>query len=349
MPGPPKPIHLIVPGGVGGVLDIRACWLAERLGRALGQTFVVENRSGAGGNVGMESAARSPADGYALVVIHRGTMTINLHLYARTGYDPVADFVPIARVGLAPLMLAVHPSVPVRSAGESIALAKAKPGQLNYGSPGNGTPPHVAAGLYKRMADIDVVHVPFNSGGQETQALVWGRITYTIEGLTLQLPLVQSGRLRALGVTSARRLPALPDIPTLAESGLPGYEFMSWVGIAAPAATPREIVDRLAREVAAIEETADAREWFATYGAEAGTIAPDAFAAEIRARHSRWGQTIAMLTSNWIDMSAQRNHLLSLINASWTTQTIGAAPRCLGQHTLAVVRTPGRLCVAAFA
>jgi tripartite-type tricarboxylate transporter receptor subunit TctC len=289
---PSKPIHLVVPGGVGGVVDIRARWLAERLGPALGQAFVVENRSGAGGNIGMESVARSPADGYTLVVIHQGTMTMNPHLYARTGYDPLADFVPIARVGLAPLMLAVHPSVPARSVGELIALAKAKPGQLNYGSPGNGTPPHLAAELFKRMAGIDAVHVPFNGGGQETQALVGGQITYTIEGLTLQLPLVQSGRLRALGVTSARRLPALPDIPTLAESGLPGYEFMGWIGIAAPAATPREIVERLAREIAAIEATAEARDWFATYGAEAGTIAPNAFAAEIRAEHARWGQVI---------------------------------------------------------
>ena len=291
-PWPSKPIHLVVPGGVGGVVDIRARWLAERLGPALGQAFVVENRSGAGGNIGMELVARSPSDGYTLVVIHQGTMTINPHLYARTGYDPLADFVPIARVGLAPLLLAVHPSVPARSVGELIALAKAKPGQLNYGSPGNGTPPHVAAELFKRMAGIDAAHVPFNGGGQETQALVGGQITYTIEGLTLQLPLVQSGRLRALGVTSARRLPALPDIPTLAESGLPGYEFMGWIGIAAPAATPREIVDRLAREIAAIEATAEARDWFATYGAEAGTIAPNAFAAEIRAEHARWGQVI---------------------------------------------------------
>ena len=289
---PSKPIHLVVPAGVGGVVDIRARWLTERLGPALGQAIVVENRPGAGGNIGMQAVARSPADGYTLVVIHQGTMTMNPHLYARTGYDPLTDFVPIARVGVAPLMLATHPSVPATSVGELIALAKAKPRLLNYGSPGNGTPPHVAAELFKRMAGIDAVHVPFNGGGQETQALVGGQITYTIEGLTLQLPLVQSGRLRALGVTSARRLPALPDIPTLSESGLPGYEFMGWIGIAAPAATPRNIVDRLAREIAAIEATAEARDWFATYGAEAGTIAPDAFAAEIRAEHAKWGQVI---------------------------------------------------------
>jgi tripartite-type tricarboxylate transporter receptor subunit TctC len=289
---PARPIRLVVPGGVGGVIDIRARWLAEKLAPLLGQTIVVENRPGAGGNVGMEQVARAAADGHTLVVIHQGTMTMNPHLYALTGYDPLADFAPIARVGISPLMLAVHPGVPASSVAELIALAKARPGRLDFGSPGNGTPPHLAGELFRRVAAIDVVHVPFNGGGQETQALVAGQIAYTIEGLSLQAPLVKAGRLRALAVTGPRRVASWPDVPTLAEAGLPGGEFLGWIGIAAPAATPRTIVDRLARDIAAVLALPESREWLAAIGAEAGTIEPDEFAAAIRSEHERWGRVI---------------------------------------------------------
>jgi tripartite-type tricarboxylate transporter receptor subunit TctC len=289
---PTKPVRLVVPGGVGGVIDIRARWLAEKLSPRIGQTIVVENRSGAGGNVGMEQVARSTPDGYTLVVIHQGTMTMNPHLYARPGYDALVDFAPIARVGIGPLMLAVNASVPASSVAELIALARARPGKLDFGSPGNGTPPHLAGELFRRVAAIDVVHVPFNGGGQETQALVAGQIAYTIEGLSLQAPQVKAGRLRALAVTGPQRVPSWPDVPTMAEAGLAEYEFLGWIGIAAPASTPRPIVDRLARDLAAVLALPESREWLAGIGAEPGTIAPDAFAAAIRAEHERWGQVI---------------------------------------------------------
>jgi len=289
---PTKPVRLVVPGGVGGVIDIRARWLAEKLSPMIGQTMVVENRPGAGGNVGMEQVARSTPDGYTLVVIHQGTMTMNPHLYARPGYDALADFTPIARVGISPLMLAVNPSVPAGTVAELIALAKTRPGKLDFGSPGNGTPPHLAGELFRRVAAIDVVHVPFNGGGQETQALIAGQIAYTIEGLSLQAPQVQAGRLRALAVTGPRRVPSWPDVPTMAEAGLAGCEFLGWIGIAAPAATPRPIVERLARDIAAVLALPESREWLSAIGAEPGTIAPEAFAAEIRAEHHRWGQVI---------------------------------------------------------
>ena len=289
---PTKPVRLVVPGGVGGVIDIRARWLADKLSPMIGQTMVVENRPGAGGNVGMEQVARSTPDGYTLVVIHQGTMTMNPHLYARPGYDALADFTPIARVGISPLMLAVNPSVPAGTVAELIALAKARPGKLDFGSPGNGTPPHLAGELFRRVAAIDVVHVPFNGGGQETQALIGGQIAYTIEGLSLQAPQVQAGRLRALAVTGPRRVPSWPDVPTMAEAGLAGCEFLGWIGIAAPAATPRPIVERLARDIAAVLAQPESREWLSAIGAEPGTIAPEAFAAEIRAEHHRWGQVI---------------------------------------------------------
>ena len=291
-PWPTKPVRIVVPGGPGGVIDVRARWLADRLGPALGQAVVVENRTGAGGNLGMEHVARSAPDGYTLAIIHQGTMAMNPHLYARTGYDALADFVPITRVGMGPLMLAVPVDSPVKSAADLIRIAKARPGQLSFGSPGNGTPPHLASELFERLAGIDVLHVPYKGGGQETQALVAGQIDFTIEGLNVQLPQVKGGRLRALAVTSASRMPLLPDVPTLAEAGAPGYEFVGWVGIAAPAGTPPAIVDRLYRAIATVESTAEAREWFAAVGAEPGVISPDAFASLVRAEYAHWGQVI---------------------------------------------------------
>lgn len=291
-PWPTKPIRLVVPGGPGGVIDVRARWLADRLGPVLGQLMVVENRTGAGGNIGMEHVARSAPDGYTLAIIHQGTMAMNPHLYARTGYDALVDFVPITRLGMGPLMLAVPADSPAKSAADLIRIAKARPGQFSFGSPGNGTPPHLASELFKRLAGIDVLHVPYKGGGQETQALVAGQIDFTIEGLNVQLPQVKGGRLRALAVTSASRLLLLPDMPTLAEAGVPGYEFIGWVGVAAPAATSPAIIDRLYRAIAAVESTAEARNWFAAVGAEPGVIAPDAFAAVVRAEYAHWGRVI---------------------------------------------------------
>jgi len=289
---PTKPIHLIVPGGVGGVTDIRARWLAEHLAPVLGQSIIVENKPGAGGNIGTEIGARSAPDGYTLIIIHQGTMTINPHVYSHLGYDPIADFAPITHLGVGPLLLAVNPDVPATTVGELVQLAKAKPGQLNFGSPGTGTPPHLAAELFKRAAGIDTVHVPYKGGGQAVSDLIAGHISYSIEGLTVQLPYVKAGRLRPLAVTGSRRVASLPDIPTMAEAGVPGYEFQGWVGIAAPAATPKPIVARLYREISAILATAEAREWFAAFGADPGADPPDVFAASIRAEHAKWGRVI---------------------------------------------------------
>ena len=242
-PWPAKPIQLIVPGGAGGVVDIRGRWLAERLAPALGQPVIVENKLGAGGNIGMGMAARSKPDGYTLVIIHQGTMTINPHLYSRLGYDPLTDFIPITRLGLGPLLLAVNPKVPATTVSELVQFAKANPGKLTFSSPGVGTPPHLASELFKRVAGIDVAHVPYKGGGQAVADLIGGHITFTIEGLTVLLPQVKAGKLRALGVTGPRRVASLPEIPTIAEAGVAGYEFQGWVGVAAPAGTPKPIID----------------------------------------------------------------------------------------------------------
>ncbi|MEJ8856764.1 tripartite tricarboxylate transporter substrate binding protein [Variovorax robiniae] len=288
---PSRPLK-IVAGGVGSVTDIRGRWLAERLSSALGQPVIVENNAAAGGNVGAETVARSAPDGYTLLLIHQGTAAFNPHLFARTGYDPLTDFAPITRWGYGSLLLTVAPGVPATSVRELVALAKAKPGELNFASPGIGTPPHLASELFKRAAGIDAVHVPYKGGGAMMAALLAGQVTWAIEGLTAQLPQVRAGSLRALGVTGAQRSPSLPDVPTIAEAGVPGYEFAGWTGIAAPANTPRPVIDRLYAEIVNISSTQDARIWFANGGAEPGLLAPEAFGAFIRSENMRWGQVI---------------------------------------------------------
>jgi tripartite-type tricarboxylate transporter receptor subunit TctC len=289
---PTKPVRVIVPGGPGGVIDIRARWLADRLMPALGQSVVVENKPGAGGNIGTEMGARSAPDCYTLTFVHQGTMAINPHLYSHLGYDPLTDFAPITHLGVGPLLLTVNADVPAATVAELVRLAKAKPGQLNFGSPGTGTPPHLAGELFKRVAGIDVVHVPYNGGGQSATALISGQVSFMIEGLSVVLPLVKAGRLRPLAVTGPRRVASLPDVPTMAEAGLPSYEFIGWVGISAPAATPKPIIDRLYREIGKILATAEARDWFGAIGAEPLADTPEAFAAAIRAEHVKWGRVI---------------------------------------------------------
>jgi tripartite-type tricarboxylate transporter receptor subunit TctC len=288
---PARPLRLVA-GGPAGIADIRGRWLAERLGAALGQPVVVENNGAAGGNVGAEQVARAAPDGYTLLVLHQGIAAINPHLYAQIGFDPLRDFAPVTRFGHGSLLLTVHPSLPVTSVRELIALARQKPGALNFGSPGNGTPPHLAAEMFRRAAGIETTHIPFKGGGAMMTALLAGQVQWCMEGLTAQLPHVRAGSLRALAVTGARRVPTLPDLPTIAEAGVPGYEYAGWTGLAAPAATPRAVVDRLQAEVARIAATDEARQWFAATGADAGVLSPDAFNAFIREEHTRLGRLI---------------------------------------------------------
>jgi tripartite-type tricarboxylate transporter receptor subunit TctC len=288
---PSKPLR-IVTGGAGGITDIRARWLAQRLGAALGQPVVVENNGAAGGNVGAEQVARSAPDGYTLLLIHQGTAAVNPHLYTHTGYNPLTDFAPLTRFGHGSLLLAVHPGVQAASVRELIALAQAKPGALNYGTPGNGTPPHLAAELFKRAAGIEATHVPYKGGGAMMQAMLGGHVQYCIEGLTAALPQVRAGNLRALGVTGAQRAPSLPDVPTIAEAGVPGYQFTGWTGVVAPAATPRAIVERLHGEITKIAASDEAKQWFANSGSDADILSPQEFADFIRAEHAKLGKLI---------------------------------------------------------
>lgn len=289
---PNRPIRIIAPGDVGGVLDIRARWLAERLTPLLGQNVIVENRPGAGGAIGTEIGARSPADGYTLTLIHLGTMAVNPHLYRRLGYDPLADFVPITQITGGPLVLAVTSSVPASTLADLLRLAKAQPGQLNFGSGGTGTPGHLAEELFKRVAGIDAMHVPYKGGAQAVSALLSGEITFMVENPSVLLPHVNSARLRALAVTGAARLKSLPDVPTTMEAGLPDFEFVAWTGLAAPTGTPRPVIDRIHSEIRGLMATPKAGEWLESIGSYPRTDTPEAFAATIRADHAKWGKVI---------------------------------------------------------
>ncbi len=287
---PNRPLR-IVSSEAGGVPDIRARWLGERLARALGQPVIVENMPGAGGNIAAAAAARSAPDGYTLGVLHQG-IVVYPFLHGHQGFDPLADLAPVTRFGLGSLLLAVRESEPIRSVLDLIALAKSKPGQLAYGSPGIGSPPHLASELFKRATGIDVLHVPFKGGGSLATALLAGQITWSMDGLTAQIPHVKSGRLRALGVTGAERAPILPDVPTIAEAGVPGYEFVGWTGFAVPAATPRPIVERLNSEITKIAATAEARDWFLRFGSAPATQTPEAFGDFVRGESARMGKLI---------------------------------------------------------
>ena len=289
---PSGPVRLIAPGPPGSPRDLRARWVAEKLAPALGQPVVVDNRAGAGGNIGMEAAAKSPADGHTLVIVDLGTLAQNPYLFARTGYDALADFAPITRLVDSVLMLAVHAQLPARSVAELIRLAKEKPGQYAYGSSGVGTPPHMAGELFKKMAGVDVVHVPYKGASPALMDLVGGRIAYTIDNVALQWPQVKAGKIRALAVTGLQRLAVAPEVPTLAESGLAGYAYSAWMGVAAPAATPKDIVSRLNTELVRALRTTEAREWFAAQGGEVIGDSPETFAAVVRAEHARWGAII---------------------------------------------------------
>jgi tripartite-type tricarboxylate transporter receptor subunit TctC len=290
---PSKPLRIIVPGGAGGLIDTRARWLAPRMAVALGQSVVIENKTGAGGNIGTEMAARSAPDGYTLVIIHQGTMAVNPHLYARAGYDPLVDFIPLTRIGGASAMvLTVAFDSPAKDVNDLLRMAREKPGHLSFGSPGIGTPPHMAGELFKRLAGIDVIHVPYKGGGQAASDLIAGHVNWTFDGTAVQLPLIKAGRIRALAVSSSDRVSSLPDVPTLAEAGVPGYEFTAWSGIAVPTATPPHTVARLHSEISKILGSAEAREYFSSLGLSASADNLDAFAAQVRAEHAKWGEII---------------------------------------------------------
>ncbi|WP_232338140.1 tripartite tricarboxylate transporter substrate binding protein [Bordetella flabilis] len=285
---PDRPVRLIVPFPPGGGTDILARPVAQKLGEKWGQPVIVENRAGAGGNIGTEAAARAPADGYTLVLGTVGTHAINQSLYKHLPYDAVRDFAAITLVANTPNVLVLNPAVPARSVQELIALAKARPGALNYASPGNGTPPHLAAEIFKSMAGVSITHVPYKGSGPAMTDLLGGQVQMMIANAPVVLPYIKSGKLIGLASTSAARPAMLRDLPTLSEAGLKGYEADTWYGLFAPAGTPPAVVQKLNADVVAVLGSPEIQAFFAEQGAEViGDSAADA-SAKVRAEVEKW-------------------------------------------------------------
>jgi len=289
---PSRPIRLIVPFTPGGTTDIVARVVGNRLAESLGVQVVIENRPGAAGSIGAEVAARSKPDGYTLFMGHIGTLAVNPALYAKLPYDPLRDFAPISMVTMVPSMLVVHPSLPVKSMKELMAFAKSHPGALTYGSTGAGGTPYLAVEYFKVMAKLDIVEVPYKGAAPMTTDLISGEISLTITGIPALLPHVKSGRLRALAVSSAKRSAAVPELPTMGEAGLRGYEATAWYGIVAPAGTAREILVKLNAEVISSLKHPDVGNRLKSEGAEPGGSTPNEFAAFIKTETARWAEVI---------------------------------------------------------
>ena len=289
---PTKPIRLVVPFVPGGSTDLIARIMGQKLDEALGQQVVVENRAGAGGNIGVEYVAKSAPDGYTLIFGHIGTFGFGPSLYQKLPYDPVKDFAPITLFAMVPNMLVVHPALPAKTVKELIALAKARPGQMNYGSSGNGSASHLATEYFKLLSKTDIIAIPYKGTGPLVTDLIAGQTSLTITGVPPLYPFVQSGRLRGIAVGSVKRLALMPDLPTIAEAGVPGYESSTWFGPLAPAKTPREIILRLNTELLKILQRPDIKARFASEGAEGLGSTPEEFGTYIKSEIDRWGRVI---------------------------------------------------------
>ena len=289
---PTRPIRLIVPFATGGGNDTIARVVGQKLSARLSQQVIVDNRAGAGGVIGAELAARAAPDGYTLFLGGVGSHAINPNLHERLPYDPIKDFAPISLLASAPLILVVHPSVPANSAHELIALARARPGKLNYASNGNGSSSHLAAEMFASMTGIDIVHIPYKGLSPALTDLLGGQVQLMFSSVVAILPHVQSGKLRALAVSGAKRLSLMPDLPTIAEAGVPGYQTSSWYGILAPAGTPRDIVSRLNAEIVKTLAEPDVRKALASEGADPVGNSPEEFAIYIQAEKDRLGKLI---------------------------------------------------------
>jgi tripartite-type tricarboxylate transporter receptor subunit TctC len=289
---PAKPIRIVVPFSPGGVADNSARVVADSLGARLGQQVLIENRPGASGNIGTQAVAQASPDGYTLLLGFDGTMVINPHVFPKIPFDTLKDFAPVTKLGDATLILVAHPSVPARNLAEFIAHAKARPGSFAYGTSGTGGTPHLAGELLKLRSGIALEHVPYKGGGQAITDVVGGQIPLVFTAIATAQQYVRGGRLVGLGVPGARRSAALPDVPTFAESGLPGFDVSSWTGVFAPASTPRPVIDKLHRELAAVLRTAFVRERYAVLGIEPVGNSPQEFGDQVRADLARWEKVV---------------------------------------------------------
>jgi tripartite-type tricarboxylate transporter receptor subunit TctC len=288
---PARPVRMVVPFTPGGSTDIIGRVVAQKLGEAWGTQVIVDNRPGAGGNIGVEIVAKSPPDGYTLLVGHIGTMAVNPSLYPKLAYDPLRDFVPISLAAYVHNMLAVHPSLPAKTVKDVIALARAKPGALNYGSGGSGSAAHLSVEYFKLAAKIDVQHIPYKGTAPMLTDLIGGQLSLTITGVPPLLAQVKAGKLRGIAVAAAKRLPLLPDLPTMAET-VPGYESTQWYGILAPAGTPKEIVAKINADIARGMKQPETAQRLSGEGADPFGGPSEQFGAHIKAEIERWGKVI---------------------------------------------------------
>jgi tripartite-type tricarboxylate transporter receptor subunit TctC len=289
---PSKPVRMIVPSTPGGGPDIMARAVGQKLTEAWGQAVVIENRGGAGGIIGSEAAAKAPPDGYTLVMANAGSHAVNASLYAKLPYDPIRDFAPVTLVSSAPNILIVHPSLPVKNVRELVALAKQKPDTLTFGSGSNGSTAHLTGELFKLQAGVRLVHVPFKGAPAAVVGVMSGEVAIAFPNIPPALPQVKAGKLRALGVTTLTRAAAAPEIPTLAEAGLPGFEAVAWFGVLAPAGTPRDIVLKVSQEIARIVRMPEMQDRLRLEGAEAVGSTPEQFAETIRRDIAKWAVVV---------------------------------------------------------
>ncbi|MGZ5034245.1 MAG: Bug family tripartite tricarboxylate transporter substrate binding protein [Usitatibacter sp.] len=289
---PTKPIKLIVPFPPAGSTDISARAVAGKLGERLGQPVVIENKPGAGGNIGTDVVAKAPPDGYTLIVGTVGTHAINAGLYSNMPYDNIKDFAPVILLSTTPNVLVMPTSFPAKSVQDVISMAKAKPGELTFASSGNGTSIHLSGELFNSMAGTKMQHIPYKGSAPMLIDLMSGQVNMAFDNLSASMVHIKAGKLKALATTGAQRSPALPDLPTISEAGLTGYDSTSWNAIYAPAGTPREIVDKLNREVNAILQSPETRKFFAEQGAEAGGGTPEQLAAFTRSETVKWAKVV---------------------------------------------------------
>ena len=288
---PSKPVHIIVPFAAGGPADIYARFIGQKLQEALGQAFVIEDRPGGGSLIGTEAVAKSPADGYTLLLMSN-THTVNESLIPKKSFELLRDFAPVAPINYSDLVMVVHPSVPANSLREFIALAKAKPNGMNYASSGPGTPYHMAGELFKAMARVEIVHVPYKGSSGARTDILGGQVQMMFDAITTMAPNVRAGKLKAFGTTGKARSPVLPEVPTVSEAGVPGYEAVIWLGLMAPAATPRPIVDRLNAEIRKIVASADVKEAWARQGAAPMSMTPDEFGQYMKEDVAKWAAIV---------------------------------------------------------
>ena len=289
---PAKPLKMIVPYAPGGGADITARVVAQLLTTRLGQQVLVDNRAGAGGNIGTDLVAKSPPDGYTILMGTVGQVSINPHMYDKLPFDPAKDLAPITPAGLPVNVLNVHPSIPARSVKEFIALAKSKPGTLNFATGGIGASDHMATELFMSMTGVRMVHVPYKGGGPAIIDLIAGNVDLGFSTMATAIGPLKTGRLRALGVTSGKRFELLPEVPTIAEAGVAGYESVAWYGLFAPAATPADIIKRINTETVAILQSDDVRRRLTELGIIPVSSTPEAFATYVQSETARWGKLV---------------------------------------------------------